>query len=436
MISPFFNRELAALLRPAGMAHQLWGSVCTYCSLQDLTALRDTAGDTALAIPFAARRPGETWWSLRRLRHLRSHRAHSARRAVVLWPQQPRVLLLVDSKGTLHSGTLPQAGEQALPRPVPHLHRVVSVSRYQADRALVLDAQGCVLVFSDILRKQRYQLHPLPHAPPAPVAAISASDTHYLLLCDDGVAWSGASSWKRHTPALGRGGSAGQARRVAGLPPGVVHLEAGPDASYFVSASGELWVCGHNLWDQLGLDHPEDRAVRRPVRVPLPPGVRSPVRSAAAGSGVICTLHQDGSVCAGGWCGPLRSTTLQPWLQNAARVVATDCHVVVLFQNGRVWTSGSFAKDGKLGHHTNDSTQTSYDLHPVNLFPGRVHDIDACNIHVPEALTLAYLDPGADFPVAVGGGILDPLPLGPAPDGPGARGHPGGAPKKMRAPRK
>ena len=403
--------------------------VCDYADMPTLLAIRGALGDRALASPrLGPRRPGETWWSLRRFRRA----AAAARRrggaggaggaAALLQCRSDAgsgagLLLLLDTDtGDLRAGALRPPGGAPRMRPVvgggAGAERWVAAARYSGDRALLLGASGRVYVYWDPLGGDRPAVQPLPRHRP-PVAAIAAADTHYLLLGEGGSVWSAASSWHPRPAALGRGGGAGQPRPVEGLPGPVRAIAAGRDASFFVLRSDRsLWACGTNSWDQLALgpggpgSRHRDRDHPRPVRVPLPASQRSPVREAICASGALYTLHEDRSLCAGGWLSPLRCDALRPWLRGVAAAAATDCHVVVLLASGAVLAAGSFGEDGKLGRAVETVTAP---LATAPCFAGPATAIAACNLRVPLAVTIVHSS-GAPASL-VGAGYTAPVAL-------------------------
>ena len=71
-------------------------------------------------------------------------------------------------------------------------------------------------------------------------------------------------------------------------------------------------------------------------------------------------------------------------------VAITDCHMVLLGNDGTAWTCGAWPDDHKMARHTEEAVICP--LSPVPL--EGVVEIAACNVHVPQDLTLLRVHEG------------------------------------------
>lgn len=148
---------------------------------------------------------------------------------------------------------------------------------------------------------------------------------------------------------------------------------------------GRVLTGGTNTFLQLGNPDAQEGDVQGEL-LPIPIPIASPVCDVACARGALVTLHEDGAVCVGGWCSLTRANRLMPLNISTpmTHVAITDCHMVLLGNNGVAWTCGAWPDDHKMARPTDEAVICS--LSPV-LFEGIV-EVAACNVHIPQALTL------------------------------------------------
>ena len=208
----------------------------------------------------------------------------------------------------------------------------------------------------------------------ANVSAVSAGNSHTLIVKTDGSLW---ASGLNSTGQLGDGTTIQRNAPVQILSGGVQAVAAGSDFSLIVKTDGSLWTMGDNSFGQLGDGTTTQR--NAPVQI-----LSGGVQAISAGGDHSLILKTDGSLWAMGYnyYGQLgdgtttqRNAPVQILSGGVQAISAGQSHSLILKTDGSLWAMG-WNVSGQLG----DGTTTQRNA-PVQILSGGVQAVAAGQYH-------------------------------------------------------